>query len=110
VSFTPRLTVSSFRAAIESAAEGHGVTRVLAYHAGPEIRRGDLQIVLADAEPEPLPINIISPYGRLSVPKVRAFVDFALPRLRARFACLAKDAEMGPEPSIKPPRGRVSAE
>jgi len=109
VAFTPRLVVNSFRAAIDSAVEGHGVTRTLAYHVAPEIRDGKLQIVLADAEPEPLPVNIITPYGRLAVPKVRAFVDFAVPRLRARFASLAKEAETASAPPIPPPRGRVSA-
>lgn len=110
IAFTPRMVVNSFRAAIESAVEGHGVTRTLAYHVAPEIRDGKLQVLLADAEPEPLPINIITPYGRLSVPKVRAFVDFAVPRLRARFACLAKDAEAPPPAPIRSPRGRVSAD
>jgi DNA-binding transcriptional LysR family regulator len=110
VSFTPRLVVNNIRAAIESAVDGHGVTRLLSYHVAPEIRAGKLQVLLADAEPAPLPVNIVSPYGRLSVPKVRAFVDFALPRLRTRFACLAKDAAFVLEPLIQPPRGRVSAD
>ncbi|WP_426269427.1 LysR family transcriptional regulator [Dyella kyungheensis] len=109
VSFTPRLMVNNIRAAIESAVDGHGVTRLLSYHVAPEIKAGKLQVLLPEAEPPPLPVNIVSPYGRLSVPKVRAFVDFALPRLRSRFACLAKDAAFVPEAPIQPPRGRVSA-
>jgi DNA-binding transcriptional LysR family regulator len=110
VSFTPRLVVNNIRAAIESAVEGHGVARLLSYHVAPEIRQGKLQILLADDEPPPLPVHIVSPYGRLSVPKVRAFVDFALPRLRSRFTSLAKDAERADKATIPPPRGRVSAE
>lgn len=110
VSLTPRLVVNNIRAAIESAVDGHGVTRLLSYHVAPEIKAGKLQVVLADAERSPLPVNIVSPFGRLSVPKVRAFVDFALPRLRSRFACLAKDAAFVSEAPIQPPRGRVSAE
>lgn len=88
VSFNPRLVVNNVRAAIASAVDGHGVTRLLAFHVAPEIKSGLLRIVLADAEPGPLPVNIVTPYGRLAVPKVRAFVDFALPRLRSRFAAL----------------------
>jgi len=110
VSFTPRLVVNSFRAAVESAVDGHGVARVMAYSVASEINQGTLQIVLADAEPEPVPVNILTPFGRLSVPKVRAFVDFAVPRLRARFACLAKEAQALPCTPIQPSRGRVSAE
>ncbi|MGF6232184.1 DNA-binding transcriptional LysR family regulator [Inquilinus ginsengisoli] len=92
VQFAPRLIVNSVRAAIASAAEGHGVTRLFSYHVGEEVRAGRLKIVLADAEPAPLPVHIITPEGRLAVPKVRAFVDFALPRLKARFARLTPDA------------------
>ncbi|WP_109125044.1 LysR family transcriptional regulator [Dyella sp. C11] len=110
VVFTPRLAVNNVRAVVESAVDGHGVARLLSYHVAPEIKAGKLQVVLADAEPTPLPVNIIAPQGRLSVPKVRAFVDFALPRLRTRFACLSKDAETTPEAAIPPRRGRVSVD
>jgi len=91
VQFAPRLIVNSVRAAVASAAEGHGVTRLFSYHVAEEVRAGRLKIVLGDAEHAPLPVHIITPEGRLSVPKVRAFVDFALPRLKARFARLTPD-------------------
>ena len=106
ISFTPRLVVNSVRAAVASAVDGYGVTRVLSYHVAEEIQQDRLRIVLADAEPAPIPVHLVSPHGRLSVPKVRAFVDFALPRLRAQFASRAKDAHTQPIPSR---RGRVSA-
>ena len=85
--------INSVQASVASAVEGHGVTRLLSYHVAREVNQGLLSIVLADAEPAPIPVNLVSPYGRLSVPKVRAFVDFALPRLRAHFAGLTKQAE-----------------
>lgn len=109
VSFTPRLLVNSVRAAAASAVEGHGVTRLFSYHIASEIKAGLLHPVLPDAEHEPIPVHLVSPHGRLSVPKVRAFVDFALPRLRAEFASLANAADVRPEPPIAPKRGRVSA-
>ncbi|HEY0505882.1 MAG TPA: LysR family transcriptional regulator [Lysobacter sp.] len=92
VPFTPRLTVNSVRAVVASAVEGHGVARLLSYHVAPEVERDALRVVLAGEEPPPLPIHLVSPQGRLSVPKVRAFVDFALPRLRAAFARLTLPA------------------
>jgi DNA-binding transcriptional LysR family regulator len=110
VSITPRLVVNDVRAAVASAVEGRGVTRLLSYHVAPEIKQGLLRIVLADAESVPLPVHLVSPYGRLAVPKVRAFVDFALPRLRAQYTALAKDVETVPETSIPPRRGRVFAD
>ena len=39
-----------------------------------------------------MPVHMISPQGRLSVPKVRIFMDFAVPKLRSQFARMAKEA------------------
>jgi DNA-binding transcriptional LysR family regulator len=89
VQFTPRFVVDSARAALASAVEGRGVTRLLSHQIAEHLRDGRLQIVLTPDEPTPLPVHIILPEGRLSVPKVRAFVDFAVPRLRAQFGRLA---------------------
>jgi hypothetical protein len=47
--------------------------------------------VLAEAEHSALPVHLVAPHGRLSVPKVRAFVDFAAPRLRSEFGRLAAE-------------------
>lgn len=92
VSFTPRLLVNSVRAALAAAVEGVGVTRLYSYHLADRVRDGDLRIVLAHAEHEPLPAHLIVQPFRASVPKVRAFIDFAAPRLRAEFARLAREA------------------
>jgi DNA-binding transcriptional LysR family regulator len=108
VSFVPRLVVDNVRAAVASVVEGHGITRLLSYHVASEIKQGLLHTVLHGAEPGPIPVHLVSPYGRLSVPKVRAFVDFALPRLRAQYVRLAKEASMSP--AIASRRGRMSAE
>jgi len=85
VQFKPRLVVNSVRAAVASATEGRGVTRLFSYHVAPAVQDGALDVILQDAEHAPLPVHLITPYGRLSVPKVRAFFDFAVPRLRAYF-------------------------
>jgi DNA-binding transcriptional LysR family regulator len=90
--FTPRLVVDSDRSAIASAVEGHGVTRVFSCQIADEVRDGRLQVVLNSDEHPPMPIHLVMPDGRLSVPKIRAFVDFAVPRLRAQFGRLALDA------------------
>ena len=85
VQFNPRFVVNSIRAAVASAVQGRGVVRMFSYHLVDAVAEGTLKIILADDEHPPLPVHLVSPYGRLSVPKVRAFVDFALPRLRAAF-------------------------
>ena len=93
VQFTPRFVVNSVRAAVASAVEGRGVTRLFSYQVAEHVREGRLRILLRSDEHAPLPAHIVTPQGRLSVPKVRAFVDFVVPRLRAQFARLAADAE-----------------
>ncbi len=94
VQFTPRFIVNSIRGAVASAVRGRGVTRMFAYHIADQLRDGTLKIVLADDEHEPLPVNLIAPHGRMQVPKVRAFVDFAVPRLKAHFARLTREADL----------------
>jgi len=56
---------------------------------------------------KPIPVHLLAPHGRMQVPKVRAFVDFAVPRLKAHFARLTREAETA---GIQPVGGRVSAE
>ncbi|HXC30345.1 MAG TPA: LysR family transcriptional regulator [Stellaceae bacterium] len=87
--FTPRAVVDSVRAAIASAVDGRGVTRVFSNQIADHVRGGRLQIVLGAEETAPVPVNLVLPDGRLSLPKVRAFVDYVVPRLRTQFARLA---------------------
>ncbi len=93
VQFKARLVVNSVRAALASAVDGHGVTRLYTYHVAERVRDGSLKLLLRDAEPPAMPVHLITPQGRTAVPKVRTFVDFAVPRLRAEFARLS--AEIG---------------
>ncbi|MCY1083387.1 LysR family transcriptional regulator [Archangium lansingense] len=90
VHISPRLVVNGADSIIASAVEGHGVTRVMSYQVAELVRAGKLTLLLEDAEPPPTPVQLITPEGRLSLPKVRAFVDFAVPRLKAEFARLAR--------------------
>jgi DNA-binding transcriptional LysR family regulator len=90
--FVPRLTVNSVRAAMASAIRGRGLTRLYSYHVADAVSAGRLKVVLSDAEFPALPVHLLCPKGRVTVPKVRAFIDFAAPRLRAEFARLAVEA------------------
>jgi DNA-binding transcriptional LysR family regulator len=92
VHFSPRLTVNTVRAARASAIGGLGLTRLYSYHVAEAVLSGQLQIVLANAECAAVPIHLLTPTGRTSVPKVRAFIDFATPRLRAVLSGLAREA------------------
>jgi DNA-binding transcriptional LysR family regulator len=75
---TPRFTTNSADAAIQYAAQGGGLTRVLAYQAAEAIRGGRLRIVLEKFEPPALPIHAVYPTSRLLSAKVRAFIDLVI--------------------------------
>lgn len=92
IQFKPRLVVNSVRAALGAAVDGLGVTRLLAYHVAERVQDGSLQLLLRDAEPPARPVNLILPEGRSALPKVRTFLDFAVPRLRAAFARLSAES------------------
>jgi DNA-binding transcriptional LysR family regulator len=93
IHFKPRLVVNSVRAALASVVDGYGVTRLYTYHVAERVQDGSLEIVLRNAEPPALPVHLVTPQGRMSLPKVRAFLDFAAPRLRAEFARLSAEAD-----------------
>ena len=82
----PRLLVSTAAAAAQAAVMGVGLTRLFLYQVADAIAAGDLQVLLADYEIEPAPINLIhASRGQLPL-KMRRFLDFAAPRLRERIA------------------------
>jgi DNA-binding transcriptional LysR family regulator len=84
VAIAPRLVVTTAEAALDAARAGFGLTRVLSYQAAEDIGRGSLRRVLTAYEGDELPMHLIYPGGRHPPPKLRAFLDFAMPRLRRR--------------------------
>ncbi|TGQ67372.1 LysR family transcriptional regulator [Mesorhizobium sp. M00.F.Ca.ET.186.01.1.1] len=84
-----RLQVNTAEAAIDAAIAGVGPTRVLSYQVEAAVRSGALRILLREFEPEPWPVNLVHAGQGLLPVKLRAFLDFAAPRLRDRLARLA---------------------
>ncbi|MCE4060217.1 LysR family transcriptional regulator [Pandoraea sputorum] len=81
-----RLAVNTAEAAISAAVLGVGFVRVLSYQVAQAVRDDALRVVLDDFEAAPLPVNLVHK-GQTPLPlKLRAFLDFAAPRLRARIA------------------------
>jgi DNA-binding transcriptional LysR family regulator len=81
-----RLTVTTAEAAIDAAVAGLGITRVLSYQVADALRRKRLAVLFANHAPEAVPVSMVFPGGRLLPIKLRAFLDFARPRLRSRLA------------------------
>ena len=82
----PKLAVNTTEAAIQAALAGLGIIRVLSYQVSDELRSGRLQVLLPEFAPEPLPVNLIYAPADLLPLKVRSFLDWTVPRLRARMA------------------------
>jgi DNA-binding transcriptional LysR family regulator len=78
-----RLVVNTAEAAIDAAIAGIGITHVLSYQIANAVQSGALVVVLGEFEPTPSPVSLIHAGGRLLPLKVRAFLDFAAPRLKA---------------------------
>jgi DNA-binding transcriptional LysR family regulator len=85
----PRFSVNSADAAIAAAIGGAGVTRVLSYQVADAVAEGRLELVLQGFEPEPLPVHLLYAGQSLLPLKLRAFLDFAAPRLKASLRPLA---------------------
>ena len=79
-----RLAVNTVDAAIAAATLGVGLVRVMSYQVMDALRNDALRIVLEPFESEPLPVSLVHK-GQTPLPlKLRAFLDFVTPRLRAR--------------------------
>jgi len=86
VTVQPRLVVSNVEAACDAARAGIGLAWALSYHAKASIEEGMLTTVLDAFQPATLPVNFVYTRGRFMPIKLRAFLDFAAPRLKARLA------------------------
>jgi DNA-binding transcriptional LysR family regulator len=89
----PRLSVNTAEAAIDAAKAGFGITRVLSYQAVDELADGTLVRLLRDYETEPMPVHALYPGGRHPPPKLRAFLDDLVPRLRHRVEDIARSID-----------------
>lgn len=85
-----RLVVNTAEAAIDAAVAGVGIARVLSYQAAPAIAERRLRILLADYEPEPLPVHLLHPAQTHPPLKLRRFLEFAAPRLNKTLAAIEK--------------------
>ncbi|MCB8839671.1 hypothetical protein LH400_19780 [Aurantimonas sp. VKM B-3413] len=81
-----RLTVNTSEAAVQAPITGAGIAQVMSYKMEAARQEGFLVILLDEFEQDPLPVHIVYS-GRESMPlKLRAFLHWATPRLRAKLA------------------------
>jgi len=86
VVIVPRLEVNDAAAAIAGAVLGEGITRAFTYMVAPPLAEGRLRLILDAFAPPPVSVQIVYPQSRLIAAKLRAFIDFAAPRLSRALA------------------------
>jgi DNA-binding transcriptional LysR family regulator len=85
-----RLVVSNAESACDAARAGAGVTTVFSWQVTDLVKSGELTVLLKDFQPPPMPVSFVYSPNRFMPVKLRAFLDFALPRLKARLGDLPK--------------------
>jgi DNA-binding transcriptional LysR family regulator len=83
-----KLVLNSVEGVVIAAVQDAGVAMMYSYQAAHHIADGRLEILLSDYEIDPLPVSFIYPQDELVPQKVRAFIDFAMPRLREQLAII----------------------
>jgi DNA-binding transcriptional LysR family regulator len=78
-----RMTTTTNDSAVAAVVGGFGLTRLLSYQVAEHLRARRLKTVLSDFEPAPLPVHVVHREGRQASHRVRAFIDFAIDRLKA---------------------------
>jgi DNA-binding transcriptional LysR family regulator len=86
-----RLVVTTAEAAVDAAVAGLGITRLLSYQVAEALAAGRLRLILTEFATPAVPVNLVPVEGRQAPARVRAFLDFAVPRIRARLTALGEN-------------------
>jgi DNA-binding transcriptional LysR family regulator len=99
VTVTARLTVNTAEAALDAARSGFGITRVLSYQAADALSERVVVRLLKEHEGDDIHVHVVYPGGRYPPPKLRAFLDAVVPRLRRRCEEIARSIDRLPRSS-----------
>lgn len=86
VPVTETFATNQVDVALDACLKGIGCGRFLAYQAHDLEAGGQLVRILREWESEAVMVNLVYPHSRLLSSRIRAFVDWAVPRLRERLA------------------------
>jgi DNA-binding transcriptional LysR family regulator len=84
IRFRPRLSVNTIDAAIDAGLAGAGIIRAVSYQVASHVHANRLKIILQAYEPPLRPVHLVYDRQNRLPLKLRAFVDFVVPRLRER--------------------------
>lgn len=85
-----RFVASNLESACDAARAGLGITVAFSYLLAESLKSRQLIALLQDFQPPPQPVSLVYSPNRFMPAKLRAFLDFAAPRLRAQLADLPK--------------------
>jgi DNA-binding transcriptional LysR family regulator len=88
-----RLSTTIAESALAAAEAGVGLAQTTCYQAEQGVRAGSLALLLREFECAPLPVNLVYASNRLLPVKLRAFIDFAVPRIAARVRAISQTLE-----------------
>ncbi len=92
----PRIVVNNAQAVVELAQRGFGITQVLSYQVGEALADGSLVRVLADHEPDSVPVHLVTPARRHTSVRTQAFIAHAAEHLRKVAANGWRREQFGP--------------
>lgn len=96
VTLDPTFEINDALAAIHAAENGHGITIALSYMVHDRIRDGKLVTILDTFTAPPRPVHLVHLQSRLIAPKIRAFIDYAAPRLKETLTRLGPTSPQEP--------------
>jgi DNA-binding transcriptional LysR family regulator len=102
-----RLVVSNLESAVDAALSGLGITIALSYLVADYVKSGQLTPLLQGFQPPSMQVSLVYPPNPYMAVKLRAFLDFAVPRLRTRFGQLPKDIAPGRASARTPARTKA---
>jgi DNA-binding transcriptional LysR family regulator len=85
----PRYSVNTADAVVAAATAGLGIARVLTYQAESGVGAGTLVPLLSEWAPPPIPVQVVHATHQQQPLKLRAFLDFVVPRLHERLRQIA---------------------
>jgi DNA-binding transcriptional LysR family regulator len=89
IPLTSRFSVNTIDAAIDASLVGAGVVRAVSYQVASHVHDDLLRLLLEAYEPIPRPVSLVYDKQKRLPLKLRAFVDFVVPRLRDRLTAAA---------------------
>jgi DNA-binding transcriptional LysR family regulator len=84
-----RAMVGNLESACDAARAGIGITMAFSYSVAASVKDGTMITLLDGYQPPPLPVSLVYSSGRFMPIKLRAFLDFAVPQLKAGLTAMA---------------------